>query len=146
MGLATEDEVEELQHMRKLYPELDTEVDIVERRLEKAAFADAAMPPVEIRNRILQRSRWDRDTSNGDTPPNYTFINIQPKDNDHISVHKYWRFFLIFLVLLAKILLFFAIFYYLKYAQIKEQEKERLKRPAPASAIYSSNERNCYLL
>lgn len=76
LGLATEEEVEELQHMRRLYPELDTEVEFVERRLERAAFDEPAMPPVEIRERVLQKIRWEEGHGHSDPSSNYTFINI----------------------------------------------------------------------
>ncbi len=123
LGLISDVEAEEFQRMRKLYPELDTEVEVVERRIEKAAFDEAVLPPVQVKERVLQSFRWEGGGGGftGDNP-NYTFINIQPKDNDQIMVHKYWRIFFIFIVLLAKILLFFSIFYFLKYAQIKEQQ------------------------
>ncbi|NSL89601.1 hypothetical protein [Chitinophaga solisilvae] len=132
LGLATEAETEELQHMRKLYPELDTEVDLVERRLEKAAFDEAVLPPMEVKDRILQRARWEyAGAGYGDSSSNYTFINIQPKDGSHISVHRWWKIFFIIIFILSKIFLFFAIFYYLKYRQQKEKEE-----PKQVTAIY----------
>ncbi|MBV8254520.1 MAG: hypothetical protein JO154_18105 [Chitinophaga sp.] len=124
LGLISDVEAEEFQLMRKLYSELETEIEVVERRIERAAFDEAVLPPVQVKERVLQSFRWEAGGGGafaGDVPPNYTFINIQPKNNDHIMVHKYWRIFFIFIVLLAKILLFLSIFYFLKYAQIKEQ-------------------------
>jgi hypothetical protein len=124
LGLISETEAEEFQLMRKLYPELETEIELVERRIERAAFDEAVLPPAPVKERVLQHFHWDGSYSGAaETPPNYTFINIQPKDGDQIMVHKNWRIFFIFVVLLAKILLFFAIFYFLKYAQVKEQQK-----------------------
>lgn len=123
LGLASEAEVEELQHMRRLYPELNTEVEFVERRLERAAFDEPVLPPVEIRDRILQKIRWDHNSGGhfGDNNSNYTFINIQPKDGDHITVHRWWKIFFIIFFIMSKVFLFLAIFYYLKYRQSQEQ-------------------------
>lgn len=122
LGLATEEEALELQHMRRLYPELDTEIDIVERRLERAAFDEPALPPDEIRERVLQRIRWENGGAYAEPDPgaNYTFINIQPKDKDHITVHKWWKIFFIIFFIMSKVFLFLAIFYYLKYKQTQE--------------------------
>jgi len=143
LGLVSEAEAEEFQLMRKLYPELETEIEIVERRIERAAFDEAVLPPAEVKDRVMQSFRWE-DAGAGfgggasaDPPPNYTFINIQPKDGDQIMVHKNWRLFFIFLVLLAKILLFFAIFYFLKYAQVKEEQKKSSLYNYPSSITVS---------
>lgn len=130
LGLASETEVEELEHMRKLFPELDTEVELAERRLEKACFDEAVLPPVEIRERVLQKVRWEYAGAQADAQSNYTFINIQPKDGSHISVHRWWKIFFIIIFILSKIFLFFAIFYYLKYRQEKEKQEE-----APAATV-----------
>lgn len=126
LGLATDEEVAELQHMRRLYPELDTEVEYVERRLERAAFDEPAMPPAEVRNRVLQKIRWDQGNGYSEPPSNYTFINIQPKDGDHIIVHRWWKTFFIIFFIMSKIFLFLAIFYYLKYRQSQEQHGDNL--------------------
>ncbi|WP_142684682.1 hypothetical protein [Chitinophaga polysaccharea] len=123
LGLATEEEVEELQHMRRLYPELDTEVEFVERRLERAAFDEPAMPPVEIRERVLQKIRWEEGHGHSDPSSNYTFINIQPKDGNHILVHRWWKIFFIIFFIMSKVFLFLAIFYYLKYRMSQEQQR-----------------------
>ncbi|MFY0253175.1 hypothetical protein ACDQ55_04390 [Chitinophaga sp. 30R24] len=122
LGLATDAEVEELQHMRRLYPELDTEVEYVERRLERAAFDEPAMPPKEIRDRILQKVTWEQNGGGyADPASNYTFINIQSKDGNHITVHRWWKIFFIIFFIMSKVFLFLAIYYYLKYQQTKEQ-------------------------
>ncbi|HVI48491.1 MAG TPA: hypothetical protein VM802_26725 [Chitinophaga sp.] len=133
MGLATDSEVEELQHMRKLYPELDTEIDLVERRLERAAFDEAVLPPVATRERILRKMKWEGRNGQSEPPPNYTFINIQPKDGSHISVHRWWKIFFIVIFILSKIFLFFAIYYFLKYRQEKE------KKETNAVTVYIEN-------
>ncbi|MEC5147629.1 hypothetical protein [Chitinophaga sp. 212800010-3] len=134
LGLATDEEVAELQHLRRLYPELDTEVEHVERRLERAAFDEAVMPPVEIRSRVLQKIRWDQQgRAYADPGSNYTFINIQPKDGDHITVHKWWKIFFIIFFIMSKVFLFLAIFYYLKYRQSQEQHSDRFLYHTQAS-------------
>lgn len=130
LGLASDAEVEELQHMRRLYPELDTEVEFVERRLERAAFDEPAMPPVEVRDRVLQKIRWEQGQAYADPSSNYTFINIQPKDGSHITVHRWWKIFFIIFFIMSKVFLFLAIFYYLKYRMSQEhQQGDNLRHP-----------------
>lgn len=128
LGLASDAEAEELQHMRRLYPELDTEVEFVERRLERAAFDEPVMPPVEIRDRVLQKIRWEQGHAYSDPASNYTFINIQPKDGDHITVHRWWKIFFIIFFIMSKVFLFLAIFYYLKYRMSQEQRSDNLRQ------------------
>lgn len=127
LGLATEEEVYELQHMRRLYPELETEIDIVERRLERAAFDETPFPPMEIKDRVLQRIRWENGNAYSESDPgsNYTFINIQPNDKNHILVHKWWKIFFIIFFIMSKVFLFLAIFYYLKYRQTQENQSSQ---------------------
>lgn len=127
LGLASDTEVEELQHMRRLYPELDTEVEFVERRLERAAFDEPAMPPAEVRDRVLQKVRWESGSAYADPSSNYTFINIQPKDGNHITVHRWWKIFFIIFFIMSKVFLFLAIFYYLKYRMSQEQHGDNLR-------------------
>ncbi|HEY9258999.1 hypothetical protein [Chitinophaga sp.] len=113
--------------MRRLYPELDTEVEFVERRLERAAFDEPAMPPAEVRDRVLQKVRWESGSAYADPSSNYTFINIQPKDGNHITVHRWWKIFFIIFFIMSKVFLFLAIFYYLKYRMSQEQHGDNLR-------------------
>ncbi|MET6999037.1 hypothetical protein [Chitinophaga defluvii] len=122
LGLASEEEVAELEHMRKLYPELNQEVKLIQSKLEKIAMEEAVTPPGAVRQRILQRIDWENENKSTEKT-NYTYINIQPKEGDHITVHKWWKFFFIVVFLLSKIFLFFAIFFYLKYRQMQEQQE-----------------------
>lgn len=124
LGLASEEEVAELEHMRKLYPELNKEVKLIQSKLEKIAMEEAVTPPGAVRQRILQRIDWENENKSQEKT-NYTYINIQPKEGDHITVHKWWKFFFIAVFILSKVFLFFAIFFYLKYRQMQEQQAQQ---------------------
>lgn len=128
LGLASVNEMEELQHMRRLYPSLNAEIIIVERRMERSALAEAILPPPEVKERIFQRLSWTTEETiapgHDNSASNYTFINIHSKDGQHITVHKWWKLFFILVFILSKICLFFAIYYFLKYQQLEEQRKE----------------------
>lgn len=125
LGLATASEIEELQHMRKLYPELNTEIRMVERRMEMVALTEGVQPPSKLKDRIFQRINWDeeKDTKEKDKS-NYTFINIQFRNQDYITVHKWWKLFFIMVFIVSKVCLFAAIYYYLKYQQSQEKSAQ----------------------
>ncbi|GAA3947436.1 hypothetical protein GO495_26720 [Chitinophaga oryziterrae] len=125
LGLATASEIEELQHMRKLYPELNTEIRMVERRMEMVALTEGVQPPSKLKDRIFQRINWDeeKDTKEKDKS-NYTFINIQSRNQDYITVHKWWKLFFIMVFIVSKVCLFAAIYYYLKYQQSQEKSAQ----------------------
>ncbi|MBW8686249.1 hypothetical protein [Chitinophaga rhizophila] len=131
LGIATASEVEELHHMRRIYPALNLEIMAVERRIERTALKEAVLPSPYLKERIFQRINWRDEIPPppGDDHSRYTFINIQSKDGQHITVHRWWRLFFIITFLLSKVCLFFAIYYFLKYQQAqekKEEEKQRL--------------------
>ncbi|WP_343669510.1 hypothetical protein [Chitinophaga sp.] len=142
LGLATNVEVEELQYMRRLYPELNSEIAAVEKRMERTAFAEAVSPPGWLKDRILQRINWQgeeyQDTAdyrksnqNHQASYNTTYINIQPKDNQYITVHKWWKVFFIAVFILSKVCLASAIYFYLKY-QMQEKKLEQVAPRAKA--------------
>jgi anti-sigma-K factor RskA len=120
LGLASSDEVAELEYMRKLHPELNTEVRRVQVKLERIAMEESVSPPGAVRQRILQRIDWENENKATEVP-NYTYINIQSKESDQMTVHKWWKYFFVAVFILSKVFLFFAIFFYLKYQQVKEQ-------------------------
>lgn len=115
--------MDELQQMRRLYPSLNAEVMAVERRMEKTALAEAVLPSPHLKQRIFQHINW-RDKIPPDDKSRYTFINIHSKDEQHITVHKWWRLFFIITFILSKICLFFAIYFFLKYQQSRERKTE----------------------
>ncbi|SHM40614.1 hypothetical protein [Chitinophaga sp. CF418] len=123
LGIATTSEMDELQQMRRLYPSLNAEVMAVERRMEKTALAEAVLPSPHLKQRIFQHINW-RDKIPPDDKSRYTFINIHSKDEQHITVHKWWRLFFIITFILSKICLFFAIYFFLKYQQSRERKTE----------------------
>ena len=144
LGLATSSEIEELQYMRKLYPELNTEIMLVERRLERVALTEGILPPSRLKDRIFQRINWEREgqtygDNNYKTPEdksNYTFINIQSKDRNYITVHKWWKLFFVMVFIVSKICLFAAIYYYLKYQQLQEIKSEQTRLPRTEQQLH----------
>ncbi|WP_440132617.1 hypothetical protein [Chitinophaga sancti] len=147
LGLATNVEVEELQYMRRLYPELNSEIAAVEKRMEITAFAEAVPPPAQLKDRIFQRINWKeeesheatdyRRTSGQHQQANYntTYINIQPKDNQYITVHKWWKLFFIAVFIISKICLASAIYFFVK-SQMQEKKLEQL---TPRTEVHTNS-------
>jgi hypothetical protein len=131
LGIATASEIDELQQMRRLYPSLNAEIMAVERRIEQTARAEAVLPSPYLKERIFQHINWHEELPPGaggrDDRSRYTFINIQSKDGQHITVHKWWRIFFIIIFILSKVCLFFAIYYFLKYQQSREKKEQQLR-------------------
>ncbi|WP_143159966.1 hypothetical protein [Chitinophaga jiangningensis] len=119
LGLISDEESAELAMMCQKYPELQTEIDMVERRFERLAFDEIIHPPMELKDRVLENINRSREKE-PEPLPNYTFINIQPKQASTISVHVAWRLIFILLVIIAQVAIFLAIFYYLKYSQLQK--------------------------
>lgn len=128
LGLSTPEEKEELERLLPQYPELQTELRIVESTFHKLWLEDAYPPPMELRQRTLQPYNW-ADTSAGreEKKPNYTFINIAPNQSDFITVHKVWKWIFFAAFLLFKFCLFLAIYFYFKYRQVEDRRIEREK-------------------
>jgi hypothetical protein len=123
LGFATAEEAAELLHLRKLYPELDTEISFVEARVERAVFADAVLPPVELKGTIIKPPGW----SNFNAPPNgpdhntaHTYINIQPQPNNYMRVSIWWRCAFIALCMLVMGLVASNYYFYTKYKQMED--------------------------
>ncbi|MCK7555004.1 hypothetical protein MKQ70_08285 [Chitinophaga sedimenti] len=126
LGLATPEEELELQQLRRVFPELNVEIAITERKLEKLAFEDAVEPPALAWDNIIQRITWEetnrdygrtrkKDSSN-------IHIHMAPRKDDLITVHKYWKYAFICIFILSKLFLIGAIIYGLKYyRELKSQ-------------------------
>ncbi len=126
LGIATKEEEAKLQLMRQLFPELETEIAIAEGRMERAALDEAVMPPVRVWEGIRQRLDWESThqepyTNNTQSPPHQTNIFMQPKPDNLISVDKSWKYFLITVLVLCKIFLICALYYYFKCQSVEDK-------------------------
>lgn len=129
LGLASPEEARELERMLKEYPELRTELNAVERTIQKLWLEEAVLPPVELRERSLQPLSWaDTDTGSGHgKKPIYNFYNIQHNQSNYITVHRIWKWIFVVAFLLFKFCLFLAIYFYFKYRQVEDRQHEREK-------------------
>lgn len=127
LGLASPEEASELEHLLKEHPELRTEVDAVERTIQKLWLEEAVLPPVELRERSLQPVSWADTDPGPEKKPIYNFINIQHNQSNYITVHKIWKWIFVIAFLLFKFCLFLAIYFYFKYRQVEDRQHEREK-------------------
>jgi hypothetical protein len=135
LGLATHDEAVELQQLRRVFPELNSEIAMTERRLEKMAFADDLKPPAEVWNKITHRIRWEEENrhKSEEDRANYTFINMQPRTDHMITVHKNWKYAFIVIFILSKIFLIGAIILGLKY--YREMRDHRVRQQSAPTQL-----------
>lgn len=124
LGIADEQEKRELEALLPLYPELRTAIELFEADLERSVLQHAIAPPQKVWNAIRRRIQEPphSNTSRNGNGKGETFIPIVSESNDHIRVHKYWRYAFIGIFILSKIFLFFMLYYYFMY---KEAAKER---------------------
>ena len=73
LGLATEQEVAELEQLRKQYPEINQSMAAFEALLEAEAMANAQQPPAHIKQALLQTLQSEfKDTAVASTQPQAT--------------------------------------------------------------------------
>lgn len=138
LGLASAEESELFEHMRGLYPELNTQIAATEYRLQKVMEEDGVTPPAEVWNKISERltpskrggyySRAGRQQE-ADSP---TYV-LQPRSNT-ITVSIWWRCTVIAMMLLIMGLVASTVYFYQQFRNMEE----RLMRLYPAHTEMAS--------
>jgi hypothetical protein len=98
LGFTTQEEEEDLRIHLNIFPELQTEMEEVERRMERAAFKDAPMPPAHIKTALMQRIALEevtRQATISSRQQHNIYTEVAPPE-DKINVHIGWKIFLIF--------------------------------------------------
>ena len=117
LGFATPEEEAELQIHLNIFPELQTEMEAVERRIEKAAFKDAVLPPAHIKVLLMQHIA-EESTAEQRYSYNINYSNVKaPSSNDVIHVHIGWKIVLIVLLSMIALSLLAAIVFYMAAIQ-----------------------------
>jgi len=117
LGFATPEEEAEYQIHLNIFPEIQTEQDEVERRLERLAFKDAALPPAHIRSTLMHQIALEADqaVAGGSwyARRDVHYEDVQPPANK-MRVHIGWKLLLIsLLVMIAASLLASVVFFYM---------------------------------
>jgi len=116
LGFATPEEESEYEFYLDIFPELQTEKEEIERKLERLAFKEAALPPAHLKTDILQKLALETGapavTSNWYTKRKAVrFEDIVPPSHQ-MRVHIGWKILLIaLLVMIAASILASVIFF-----------------------------------
>lgn len=143
LGLASAEEEDLLHEMRRLYPELESEISVTAFRLQEAAMEGGLQPPAEVWDNIVREvQREEREPQRHrryhrrSDEPAYTVINLQETpSNRYIQVSVWWRCAFIALCMLVMALLASSIYFYRKYHELEERVLHQYpsRQLAPAS-------------
>ncbi|NTE03292.1 hypothetical protein G6M26_00560 [Agrobacterium tumefaciens] len=146
MGVATEQEIEQVLLLKKQYPEFEQELAKLEYDMEVLAQGMAILPPpgilskiehevneIQLREQKVEKFTAREHNSNQDDTRKDRYIEVE-SESSHMRIHKAWRWVFAAVFVLGKIFLGFAIYYYLENRQAKEQIEElklEIKKSAP---------------
>ena len=136
MGVATEQEIEQVLLLKKQYPEFEQELAKLEYDMEVLAQGMAILPPpgilskiehevneIQLREQKVEKFTAREHNSNQNDTLKDRYIEVESESN-YMRIHKAWRWVFAAVFVLGKIFLGFAIYYYLENRQAKEQIEE----------------------
>jgi anti-sigma-K factor RskA len=138
LGLASAEESELFEHMRSLYPELNTEIAATEYRLQKVIDEDGVTPPAKVWNKISERlaphgrGGYYSRAGGQQAEASQTYV-LQPRSNT-ITVSIWWRCTVIAMILLIMGLVASTVYFYQQFRRMEE----RLMRLYPTHTEMSS--------
>jgi hypothetical protein len=144
LGLASPEEIAQMEGLLPLHPELREALSDFGYQLELFALENEVPPPPGVREKILDRIRempvkrgYRRDGKSGRNGKDSSeeYIPVE-HSSTHIKVHKYWRPAFIVIFILSKILLALAIYYFIQYQHNQNeilQLKDQLDKVRPST-------------
>jgi len=137
MGIATEEEVQQVLLLKKEYPEFKDALASLELDMEILAQGMAIMPPpgtlekieteineIQRRNQVVQKvARPKTEQGSSDNGREEKYIEVEAESNQ-MRVNKAWKWIFIAVFILGKIFLASAIYFYLENRQAREQINE----------------------
>jgi hypothetical protein len=115
LGFATPEEEAEYLVNLDIFPEIQTEKDEIERRIERMAFKDAALPPAHLKTSILQRIAMEPDgqAMNGSwyNRKDVRYEDVQPPTNK-MRVHIGWKLLLISLLAMIAVSIMASVYFF----------------------------------
>ncbi|HEY0272041.1 MAG TPA: hypothetical protein VGC22_02600 [Chitinophaga sp.] len=121
LGLASPQEMEEIDHLRKLSPEVRVELLAVEKRIERVLLDAPVMPPVLAFSQIMQRLDWqqpDPSPQHSMPPPAQPSYILQSAKT--MTISTWWRCAFVAVTVLAIVAAVCALYFYNR-AQALEQ-------------------------
>lgn len=136
MGIATEEEMEQVLWYKRQYKEVDAALQQIELDMERFAIKNGIEPPVgtlaKIEDRIneIQLRKQEvgtpidfQDFAKAQSEQKSPYIEVESQSN-HMRIHKAWRWVFAAVFVLGKIFLGFAIYFYLANRQAQQQIQE----------------------
>ncbi len=116
LGFATPEEESEYRFYLDIFPEIQTEKEEVERKLERLAFKEAALPPAHLKTAIMQQIAAEAVvpvvTSTWYAQRNDVHIEHVAPPPNKMRVHVGWKILLIsLLIMIAASVLASVIFF-----------------------------------
>jgi hypothetical protein len=142
LGLASPEEVSQLERLLPFYPELREALSDFEFQLELFALQNEIPPPPDtfssIQDRLrklpaMRRPARPNEGGSGNKGGD-EYLHVREKTS-HIRVHKYWRIAFIVVFILSKVFLFGLIYYHLQY-KLVERDLRALQEQVK---IYKAN-------
>ncbi|WP_209437644.1 hypothetical protein [Pedobacter petrophilus] len=146
MGVATEQEIEQVSVLRKQFPEFEQELRNLEYDMEVLAHRMAIPPPpgvlakiehevheIQLREQKVKKYAEPEPTTNHEQAKKDRYIEVESASS-HMRIHKAWRWVFAAVFVLGKIFLGFAIYFYLANKQAQEQIlelKTEIRQNAP---------------
>lgn len=120
LGLASPQEITEVEHLRRLSPEIRTELTEIEKRMERMLMDTPVQPPVTAFHQIVQRLDWDEpQQQEPPAPPRekpvYTLLSGKT-----MTISIWWRCAFVAVVMLAIAMAVAALYFYQR-AHVLEQ-------------------------
>lgn len=120
LGLASVDDVARLERMRYIYPELETEISMVEYRLQRITEEGGVTPPAIVWNRIAAQITWEKPSRNKRlSSENPTYI-LQAQNNT-MTVSIWWRCAVIAMGMIIIGLLATTLYFYNRFHQMEDR-------------------------
>lgn len=137
MGIATEEEVQQVLLLKKEYPEFKDALANLELDMEVLAQGMAITPPpgtlekieteiheIQRRSQVVQKvARPNTEQGNDDGSKEEKYIEVEAESNQ-MRVNKAWKWVFIAVFILGKVFLAGAIYFYLENRQAREEIKE----------------------
>ena len=146
MGIATEQEIDQVLSLKQRYPEVEQEMMKLEYDMEVLALSLAVSPPpgilsriehevheIQLREQKVEKFTEPEHTTNREEAKKDKYIEVESASS-HMRIHKAWRLVFAAVFILGKIFLGFAIYFYLANKQAQEQIielKTEIKQIAP---------------
>jgi hypothetical protein len=146
MGIATEQEINQVLSLKQKYPEVEQELIKLEYDMEVLALNLAVSPPpgvlskieheiheIQLRDQKLEKYTEPERNTEHEQAKKDRYIEVESASS-HMRIHKAWRWIFAAVFVLGKIFLGFAIYFYLANKQAQEkiiELKTEIRQNAP---------------